>query len=139
MLPLTGEFDMTFFPLEALLLNRIPLLGRTIKFRSLQLFLAGPTFDAFRRWAVTNPVFIHADPLVEQDRKLALTTTKLLQRAKAPPGRLTNFYVWLRKVPDVAIYPLKLLSCYSRVRGSSGSSSDAASPSSVDRILNRHL
>jgi hypothetical protein len=109
MLPLTGEFEMTFFPLKALFLNRIPLLGRMIKFRALQLFLAGPTFDAFRRWAVTNPVFIHADPLVEQDRKQALATTRLLRRANIPPDRLTNFYVWLRAVLPMWRYPLSIV------------------------------
>ena len=75
--PLTDESEMSFYPLRPLLLNQLPVLGRLIKLWNLQTFLAGPTFDPFRRWAITVPTFIHGIPLSDRDRKQACSTSEL--------------------------------------------------------------
>ncbi len=95
LLPLTGESEMTFLPLQPLFMNRIPLIGAVIKFWGLQLFMGSSTFDKFRRWAVTIPTFIHAGSLSDADKKLAVTTSSLLHRAIVPPGRLLKLYTCL--------------------------------------------
>ena len=95
LLPLTDESEMSFYPLRPLLLNQLPVLGRLIKLWNLQTFLAGPTFDPFRRWAITVPTFIHGIPLSDRDRKQAAVTSELMRDATTPPGRLLRFYAAL--------------------------------------------
>jgi hypothetical protein len=92
MLPLTSESDVTFLPLRPLTLNFVPLLGTRIKFWNLRLYLASEIFDAFRRWAVTIPTFIHSRPLSNADARRAAATTRLLRRATLPPRALLRFY-----------------------------------------------
>jgi hypothetical protein len=90
--PLTSERDITYYPLQALALNRLPILGKLVKFWHLKIFLAGATFDPFRRWAVTRPVFIHGGPLTDACHAKAAATAALMRRATRPPGRVLKLY-----------------------------------------------
>ena len=83
---------MPFLPLKSYPLNCIPGLGPLLKFTSLRLFLNGPMFDPFRRWAATIPTFIHTTPLSDANRRQTTATCDLLRRATASPGRLLMIY-----------------------------------------------
>jgi len=87
-----SEADLTFYPLKALLLNRVPIVGSLIKRYALQLFINSRMFDPFRRWAMTFPVYIHEQPLEETNMADAAMTVQIMLRAVQPPGRLLRFY-----------------------------------------------
>jgi hypothetical protein len=114
MLPLTSESELTFLPLRPLGLNRVPLIGTRIKFWNLRLYLATATFDAFRRWAVTVPTFIHSRPLSAADSSRAVATAKLLRRATLAPGTLLRLYGLLPRWPVLRTLMILLLRDASR-------------------------
>jgi hypothetical protein len=114
MLPLTSESELTFLPLRPLGLNCVPLLGTRIKFWNLRLYLASATFDAFRRWAVTMPTFIHSRPLTNADKSRAVATAKFLRRATLAPGILLRLYGRLPRWPVLRTVLILLLRDASR-------------------------
>jgi hypothetical protein len=92
LMSLTSEAEFTYYPLQSLRLNRIPVLGRLIKLWSLQLYMASSVFDPFRRWAVTIPTYLHTGPLPSTVSAKQTQTIKLLHRAIKPLGRLLALY-----------------------------------------------
>jgi len=91
-LSLTSERDFTCYPLKVPLLNRIPGVASKMKFYGLQLFMNSRMFDAFRRWAVTVPCYVHEQPLGGKDVMKSSETVDLLVRATRPPALLVRFY-----------------------------------------------
>jgi hypothetical protein len=91
-LSLTSERDFTCYPLKSPVLNRIPGLASTVKFYGLQLFLNSRMFDAFRRWVVTVPCYIHEQPLPSESATKSDATIRMLRQATRPPPVLVKLY-----------------------------------------------
>jgi hypothetical protein len=129
MLPLTGGSELVFVPAQPSPLNRIPFLRNRAKLWSLQLYLTSPLFDSFRRWAVALPTFIHSRSLNDSDRKKAMNTAGLLQRAILAPSLLPRIYGRCPRWPVLRTAIALLLRGYHRTRGKP--SSQASSQEAV--------